>query len=379
MEVLTEKEIALIVKRLEELVADLEQDVSARTFYTFVILAQDFAGTKKALCNMEHIRTLVSLAQRMRAIRNVLLPEASHWTPLYDVLQMIQSEATTLTRLYRVARPACGKISRDLQREFRASFKQETGKEYQAYGKPKTAKERATITAFWEDALRTALARFQHNGEAQTLDRVMACLPAWASRQHERWSKQGWREPSAQEVMHVFKEYVMICDVCMGTIAQIAGAVLEHAPVVDRAQVTREVEQRHTEKGQALREKIRAIHIPKEAPKEQKATLRKEKEQLNQELQELLSTQEVEIKSRANKIAHERQKLETLAKKVSVPREHMMGKVGKAIVDALARIIWIYDFERQGDEDRHTAKKEAKSFFRKVLKARAKNVAVDSP
>lgn len=379
MEALTEKEIALIVKRLEELVADLEQDVSARTFYTFVILAQDFAGTKKALCNMEHIRTLVSLAQRMRAIRNVLLPEASHWTPLYDVLQMIQSEATTLTRLYGVARPACGKIRRDLQREFRASFKQETGKEYQAYGKPKTAKERATITAFWEDALRTALARFKHNGEAQTLDRVMACLPAWASRQHERWSKQGWREPSAQEVMHVFKEYVMICDACMGSIAQIAGAALEHAPVVDRAQVTREVEQRHAEKGQALREKIRAIHIPKEAPKEQKATLRKEKEQLNQELQELLSAQEAEIKSRVNKIAHERQKLETLAKKASVPREHMMGKVGKAIVDVLPRIIWIYDFERRGDEDWHTAKKEAKSFFRKVLKARAKNVAVDSP
>ena len=37
MEALTEKEIALIVKRLEALVADLEHAVSARTFYAFVI------------------------------------------------------------------------------------------------------------------------------------------------------------------------------------------------------------------------------------------------------------------------------------------------------------------------------------------------------
>ena len=109
MEALTDKEIELIVKRLEEWVADLEHDVSARTFYAFVILAQDFAGTKKALCTMEHIRRFVSLAQRrMRAIRNVLLPEASHWAPLHDVLKMIHSEATTLTRLYGVARPAWG-------------------------------------------------------------------------------------------------------------------------------------------------------------------------------------------------------------------------------------------------------------------------------
>src|SRR5712691_9556223 len=119
MEVLSDKEIEVIVKRLEALVADLEHDVSARTFYAFVLLAQEFAGTKKALFTMAHMRTCLSLAQRMRAIRHVILPDAIPWTPLTDVLQLIHAEATRLTSLYGVARPECGKQRRELQRAFR--------------------------------------------------------------------------------------------------------------------------------------------------------------------------------------------------------------------------------------------------------------------
>lgn len=379
MEALTEKAIEVILKRLEALVADLEHDVSARPFYAFVILAQDFAGTKKARLTMEHIHTVVSLAHRMLAIRTVLLPEAGHWTPLTDVLKMIHAEATRLTSLYGVARPELGKLRRELQREFRAAFKHETGKAYQEYGQPKTAKERATITAFWEDALSKALASFKHHGEAHTLDRVMACLPAWASRHQGRWSKQGWREPSVHEVMHVFQDYLMVCEACMGHIAQIASAVLEQAPVVDRAQVTRDVAQRNAEKVQALRDKISAIPLPKDTPQAHKAQLRKEKAQLQHELQALLSAQEATIQSQVNKIANYRHKLETLAKQASAHRDTMLRKVGKASVDVLPRMIWMYEYERRGDDDWHTAKKEAKSFFRQVLKARDKQVPVETP
>ena len=42
------------------------------------------------------------------------------------------------------------------------------------------AKECATITAWWDEALHTALARFQTQGGVDALDQVMACLPAWA-------------------------------------------------------------------------------------------------------------------------------------------------------------------------------------------------------
>jgi len=378
MEVLSEQEIEVIVKRLEALVADLEHDVSARTFYAFVLLAQEFAGTKKALCTMAHIRTCVSLAQRMRAIRHVLLPDASPWTPLTDVLQMIHTEATRLTSLYGVARPECGKQRRELQRAFRAAFTQETGKAYQTYGHPKTAKERATITAFWDEALRTALARFQASGEVHALDRVMACLPAWADRHHERWSTQGWREPSATAVMHIFHDYIMVCEVCLGTVAQIASAALAHAPVVDRAQVTRDVEQRHTEQVQALRAQISALPLPKDAPKAHHAQLRKEKAQLQHALEGLLSAQEAEITRHVKHSATARHKLETLVTTASGYHDTLLRKVGKASADVLPRMLWIYDFDRRGDDDWRTAKHEAKRFVRQVLKARAHQVAVEA-
>ena len=65
----------------------------------------------------------------------------------------------------------------------------------------------------------------------------MACLPAWAARHYARWNRQGWREPSATEVMTLFQDYLRVCELCLGTVAEIARAAVAHAPVVDPAQV----------------------------------------------------------------------------------------------------------------------------------------------
>ena len=204
MEALTEKEIEVILQRLETYVADLEHDVSAHTFYAFVLVAQEFAGMKKARYALAHIRRCLALAHRMRPIRDMLVSSGGRWTPLHDVGEVIQSEATRLSSLYGVARPACRKYRRELQQAFRAAFTHATGKAYQKYGLSLTATERTTITAWWDETLHTALARFQARGEGDALDQVMACLPVWADRHHERWSRQGWREPSATDVMHLF-------------------------------------------------------------------------------------------------------------------------------------------------------------------------------
>ncbi len=131
MEALTEKEIEVILQRLETYVADLEHDVSTHTFYAFVLVAQEFAGTKKARYSLEHIRRCLALAHRMRAIRDVLVSSASRWTPLHDVGELIHAEATRLTSLYGVARPAWRTVRRELQQAFRAVFTQATGKAYQ--------------------------------------------------------------------------------------------------------------------------------------------------------------------------------------------------------------------------------------------------------
>src|SRR6266567_9623964 len=62
MDALTEHEMEVIVQRLETLVTDLEHDLSTPTFYAFVLLAQEFAGTKNAPYTLTHIRRCLVLA-----------------------------------------------------------------------------------------------------------------------------------------------------------------------------------------------------------------------------------------------------------------------------------------------------------------------------
>jgi hypothetical protein len=378
MDALTEPEIEVIVQRLETLVTDLEHALSAPTFYLFVLVAQEFTGMKHARYTLAHIHRCLVLAHRTRSIRDRLVSAGGRWTPLHDVGEVLQAEATRLSSLYSVARPACSKARRELQQAFRAAFTQGTGKAYQKYGLSLTAKERTTITAFWDEALHTALARFQACGAVDALDQVMACLPVWADRHHERWSRQGWREPSAHEIMSLFTDYLMVCEACLGPMAQIASAAVAHAPVVDQAQVTRDVEQQYTEQVQVLRAQLSALPLLKDTPKAQHAQLRKAKAQLHQELQARLKAQETEITRRVKQGATARHKLETLVKTASGYTDSLLAKVGKASVEVLPRMIWIYEYDRQGDDDWRTAKREATRFVRQVRQASAPSMAVEA-
>jgi len=375
MDALTDHEIAMILQRLEAFATALEHDASARTLYTFVLTAQAFAETQHALSSLAHLRRCLALAHRMRAVRDALLDSTSSWNPLTNVLEVIHAEATRLTTLYGVARPACRTVRREQQQAFRTAFAQATGKTYHPYGPTKTATERTAITALWDETLRTALARFQAGGEVDALDRVMSCLPAWADRRHERWTTQGWHEPSVQEVMQLVTDYLMVCETCLGSIAPVAAAAVAQAPVVERAHVAPDIEQRYAEQIHARRDQIGAFQVPTDASRAQKAQLRREKTQLQQALQTLLNTQEAEITRHVKQGATVRHKLAMLGKTVHEYGDTLRRKVGKASVDVLPRMIWIYDFERQGDDDWRTAKRDARRLVRQVRHARAQPVA----
>ena len=373
MDALTAHEMAVILQRLEALVVDLEHDLRTPTLYEFVLVAHEFAGAKKAQYPLAQIRQCLALAQRLRPIRDRLVSAGGRWTPLHDVGEVLHAEATRLSSLYGVARPACRQHKHALQQAFRTAFTQATGKAYQKYGVSLTAPERATITAWWDEALRTALARFQARGEVDALDQVMACLPAWADRHHERWSRQGWREPSAHEIMALFTDYLRVCETCLGTVAQLASAALAHAPVVDPAQVTRDVEQQHHEQVQTLRAQLSALPLPKDTPKAHHAQLRKDKARLHQELQALLSAQEAAVTRYVTKYANARHKLERLVKTASGYQDTLLRTVGNASVDVLPRLLWIYELDRQGEDAWRTAKREAKRFVREVRHASAQH------
>jgi hypothetical protein len=291
------------------------------------------------------------------------------------LVDLLHAEATRLTTLYGVVRPACRTRSRELRQAFHAAFTQETGKVYQTYGPVKTTKERTTITTWWEEALRTALAQFQAAGTAETLDAVLACLPAWTDRHHERWSTRGWREPSPPAVMQLVTDYVRVWEACREPIVQLARAAVADAPVVERAQVAPAIEQAYATQLHPLRAQLSALPRPKDVPKAQHAQLRKDRAQLQQALDALLRAQEAEITRQVKQSSTARHKLATLVKTVQGYPETLLRKVGKASVDVLPRIIWIYDFERQGDDDWRTAKRDARRFVRQVRQARAQPVA----
>ena len=370
MEKLTTPESEVILQRLEALVTELEHDPSVYTFYLFVLVAEAFAGTKPPLATLAPIRRCVTLAHRMRAIRAVFLPAGSPWNPLTALLDLLHAEATRLTTLYGVARPACRTRGRELRQGLHAAFTQATGKVYQTYGPVKTAKERTTITAFWDEALRTALAQFQATGTAETLDAVIACLPAWADRHHERWGPRGWREPAPPEVMQRLTAYLQVCEACLGSMAQVAAAAVAAVPVVERAQVAPAIEQAYAAQLHTLRAQLSALPLPKDTPKAHQAQLRKDKAQLQQALQALLSAQEADITRQVKQSSTARHKLATLVKTVQGYPETLLRKVGKASVDVLPRIIWIYEYDRQGDDDWRTAKRDARRFVRQVRQTR---------
>ena len=130
---------------------------------------------------------------------------------------------------------------------------------------------------------------------------------------------------------------------------------------------------------QALREQLSALPRPKDTPKAQHAQLRKAKAQLQQELQALLSAHEAAIQRQVNTGTNYRHKLAMLAKKASEQRDTLLRRVGKASVDVLPRMIWIYEYERQGDDDWVSAKHDAKRFFRTLRHASATAVAGAAP
>jgi hypothetical protein len=124
---------------------------------------------------------------------------------------------------------------------------------------------------------------------------------------------------------------------------------------------------------QALHAQLSALPLPKDTPKAHHAQLRKAKAQLHQELQALLKAQEAEITRRVTQGAHARHKLVTLVKTASGYTGSLLSKVGKASVDVLPRLLWIYELDRQGEDDWRTAKREAKRFVRQVRHASAQH------
>ena len=200
---------------------------------------------------------------------------------------------------------------------------------------------------------------------------MLACFPAWSDRHHAHWGPRGWREPAPPEVMQRLMTYLHVWEVCGPALSALAPTVLAAAPVVERAQVAPAIEAEYAAQIQPLRAQLSALPRPKDVPKAQQAQLRKDRAQLQQALDALLRAHEAAITRQVTHSANARQKLVTLGKLVQAYPATLLRKLGKASVDALPKIIWISDWDRQGDDTWRQAKREARRFVRQVRQAHA--------
>ena len=212
----------------------------------------------------------------------------------------------------------------------------------------------------------------------EALDRLLAwaesddsALPAWSTAHEGGWIKQHWREPTVKEVMQVLQDAVRLCEVCMESVGQIATAALAQRPVVERAQITQDVAPQYTAQVQTLQDQLAALPRPKDTPKAQQPPLRHTKTQLQQELKTLLRAQETAIQRQVTAGTNARRKLEKLVAKTPGQRDTLLHRVSKVSRDVLAQMVWIYDYERRGDDDWRAAKRDVRRWLRTLRQARA--------
>ncbi len=369
MDVLTAHESLTMLTRLEEGVTALEEDRSPGRFYTVIILAQEFATKTKAPFSFAHLRRCLTLAQRLRPLREEIVYPTMRWAPLTDVIKGLGTDLTQLSSLYSVARLPCREAKRELQQEFRAHFTQVTGRVYSPYSRPKTAKEGTTIRAFWDGVFAQALATFSDTNEVAALDRLLACLPAWSTAHEGDWIKRAWREPTVKEVMQVLQDAVRLCEVCMEPVGAIATAALAQRPVVERAQITQDIAPQYTPQVQPLQDQLAALPRPKDTPKAEQPQLRQTKAQLRQELNTLLRAQETVIQRQVTAGTNARRKLEKLVARTPGQRDMLVHRVSKVSRDVLPQMVWMYDYERRGDADWRAAKRDVRRWLRTMRQA----------
>ena len=104
--------------------------------------------------------------------------------------------------------------------------------------------------------------------------------------------------------MQLVTDYLMVCEACLGTVAQIAAAAVAQAPVVERAQVAPAVEQRYAAQVHALRDQIGAFADPHGRLESAESPAATREDPAAAGLQALLSAQEAEITRQVKQRRH---------------------------------------------------------------------------
>lgn len=143
-----------------------------------------------------------------------------------------------------------------------------------------------------------------------------------------------------------------------------ATSALAQLPTLDPIKLKNKIEQKDLEQLNQLKLNISEIKLPKELSKTEKAQLKALKEQLNNELSDLLNKQQLEETLHENN--KQRKKLESLEKRAKIYREQTILRLEREVLKTLAYLINTYDLQRAKDPMWSAAKKEMRRVFMKI-------------
>jgi hypothetical protein len=371
MNPLSQKDVDLILQQLELLVSSLNKSPQLLTLYTCFAFIDRLAETKRPTLDLAQVQKLVILLEKIYFIKHKSFPDIhSSYRSLRDVTQIMDSEVNALAAFYNFLRPQVVKIRRTFTDQFRVLFNQQTGMDYKSSGYDYIGKKESDIiTGFWSFHLEQSLLAFRQNKSPEHLDNIMACLPLWLASCYDQLIdvRTERKELSALQLLDMINNYLNLCDEFIDSIRQMTTSRLEQLPLLDPTTLQKQIELRDLEQITLLKQNISEIKIVKELPKTEKAKLKLQKDQLNEELSGLLRKQKQEVEEKLHENKKHRHKLHSLEKRAKVYRENLILRLEREVVKTLHYLISTYDLQRAKDPTWSNAKKQMRKFFNQQI------------
>ena len=371
MNPLSQKDVDLILQQLELLVSSLNKSPELLTLYTCFAFIDRLAETKRPTLDLAQVQKLIVLLEKIYFIKHKSFPDIhSSYRSLRDVTQIMDSEVNTLAAFYNFLRPQVVKIRRSFTDQLRVLFNQQTGMDYKSSGYDYIGKKESDIiTGFWSFHMEQSLLAFRQNKSAEHLDNIIACLPLWLASCYDQLIdvRTERKELSALQLLDMINNYLNLCDEFIDNIRQMATSRLEQLPLLDPTTLQKQIELRDLEQITLLKQDILEIKIVKELPKTEKAKLKLQKDQLNEELSSLLRKQKQEVEEKLHENKKHRHKLESLEKRAKVYRENLILRLEREVIKTLHYLISTYDLQRAKDPTWSNAKKQMRKFFNQQI------------
>lgn len=350
MNPLSQNDVDFILQQLGILVSSLKKKADLLTFYTAIAFIDKLAESKRPPLELHTVEKLIVLLGELYVIKHISFPDLGYsYRSFRDVIDIIHSEINIITTYYNFLRPQVVKLRRSLSEPLRLGLK-ENGIDYEVSTASDSSSKGFLLTAeFWAKQFDLSILAFKENKSLESLDAVMASLPLWFN-----FSTLN----SSSGIIKLLNKYLDLSDEFIGLIREVVSSNLEQLPIVDIASLEQQIQARDQERIKLLKQSISEINIAKDLPKNEKAKLKQQKDQLNAELSSVLEKQKLEIEGKLSENKKRKERLLSIEKRAKSYRQNVTLRLEREVIKTLHYLVSIYDLTRTKDPVWSNAKKQ---------------------